>query len=309
MKFSIYFICALFILVISGCAGSPPLSPLPRDDFADIQSTLPTPVPVDLSPPGDDIYRVGPGDILLIKVYEEPELSGRFSVSRKDSIYWSWIGEVKVSGMSLERITEELVSILKNDYIRDPLIKVDMGEYHSQVVYFFGNVADSGVTRLGENKSLLHNFLQAGGPKTWGDSRITILRNTPVDGASRKVEVGLQSLLKGEVDINLGDRDIITVTSPDAGMGFFGEDRVYVLGAVVNPRALIWREKMTALDALMGAGGLSEDASGNGARLIRGAGEEKQQYELRMDDIMDGERQTNYILLPGDQIIVPESFF
>jgi polysaccharide export outer membrane protein len=66
---------------------------------------------------------------------------------------------------------------------------------------------------------------------------------------------------------------------------------------------------MTALDALMGTGGLTEDASGNGARLIRGSGAEKQEYELRLDDIMDGERGTNLILLPGDQIIVPESFF
>ena len=123
------------------------------------------------------------------------------------------------------------------------------------------------------------------------------------------MEVGLQALLRGDADIVLGDRDIITITSPDTGMGFFGEDRVYVVGAVVNPRALIWREKMTALDAIMGAGGLNEDASGNGARLIRGTGEEKQEYKLRLNDIMEGERETNFILLPGDQIIVPESFF
>ena len=309
MKVGLYFLYGLFIMVISGCAGSPRVSPSPPTTSPEVQTPLPTPLPIAVLRAGDDIYRIGPGDVLSIKVYGEPELSGEFSVSIKGSISWSWIGEVSVSGMSLEEIPEKLSAILKRDYIREPLIKVDIGEYHSQVVYFFGNVFQPGVARLGENKSLLQNFLQAGGPKSWGDSRITVLRTNPDDAADRKVEVGLQALLRGEVDVTLGDRDIITVTAPDAGVGFFGEDRVYVVGAVVNPRALIWREKMTALDALMGTGGLTEDASGNGARLIRGSGAEKQEYELRLDDIMDGERGTNLILLPGDQIIVPESFF
>lgn len=309
MKYGVGFLYGLCIMIIAGCTGAPRVYPPPNDDSAEVQTALPTPVPMAVSRAGDDIYRIGPRDVLSIQVYQEPELSGEFSVSPKGGISWSWIGEVEVSGLALEQIPEKLAGILKRDYIREPLIKVDIGEYHSQVVYFFGNIAHPGVARLGENKSLLQNLLLAGGPKTWGDSRITILRMNPVDGVDRKVEVGLQALLRGEVDIILGDRNIITVTSPDVGMGFFGEDRVYVVGAVVNPRALIWREKMTALDALMAAGGLNEDASGNGARLIRGAGEEKQEYELRLDDIMDGERESNLILLPGDQIIVPESFF
>jgi len=312
MKYGINLLLALLIVVIAGCAGTPGLPPPPPSvDNAPGPTPTATPLvaPRVISPVTDNIYTIGPGDILSIQVYEEPELSGRFNVSSKGVISWSWIGNVAVDGLTLEEIKDKLSGILTRDYIRRPLIKVDIGEYHSQVVYFFGNVDRPGVTRLSENKSLLQSFLQVGGPKTWGDCQITILRSKPDAGESRKIEVGLQALLKGENDIALKDRDIVTVASPDAEIGIFSDDRVYVVGAVVNPRAIIWREKMTALDALMSAGGLTEDASGNGARLIRGAGEEKQEYELKLDDILDGQRDTNVTLAPGDQIIVPESFF
>ncbi|MEA1928963.1 MAG: polysaccharide biosynthesis/export family protein [Candidatus Auribacterota bacterium] len=314
MRYGIHYLCGLLILMAAGCSGGPSLQSPPAP--AEV-ATSPTPAPtsgllpraVDLVSPSKEIYLIGPGDVLSVHVYEEPELSGRFSVSRKGMITWSWIGEVKVAGLSLESIKSKLSDILTRDYIRRPMIKVDIEEYHSQVVYFFGNVVHPGVNRLGENKSLLQSFLQAGGPKNWGDCQITILRNKPNAGESRKEEVGLQALLRGEADILLKDCDIVTVGSPEAGIGIFADDRVYVVGAVINPRAIIWREKMTALDVLMSAGGLTESASGNGARLIRGVGEEKKEYELRLDDILDGERRTNVILLPGDQIIIPESFF
>ena len=300
----------VFLLMawLAGGCGSPPLPPTQPWG-----GSTPTPTPPSgeigsFSAGGEkDIYRLGPGDIIKIKVYEEPDISGNFRVSKAGQISWSWVGKIKVAGDSIVQISQHLEEILRQNYIRRPRIEVQVAEYHSQVVYFFGNIANPGVARLGDNKSLLQNLLLAGGPRVWGDSRITILKNQA--GGNRKIQVSLQSLLRGEKDVLLENRDIVTVAAAEAGGSLISENRVYVVGAVHSPTSIPWKENMTALDALMEAHGLAENASGNRARLVRGQGEEKIDYRLRLDDILDGDKDKNILLLPGDQIIVPESFF
>lgn len=288
----------------AGCASPPP----PPSQSSAGPSASPETGAAPITGSGaEDIYRIGSGDILKIEVYDEPDISGNFRVAPEGTISWSWVGKVKVGGESIVQINQRLEGILKENYIRRPRIEARVAEYHSQVVYFFGNVANPGVARLGENKSLLQNLLLTGGPRIWGDSRITILKNR--EGESRKFQVSLQALLRGERDILLGNRDIVTVAAVETGGSLISENHVYVIGAVSSPISIPWRENMTALDALMEAHGLAENASGNRARLVRGQGEDKKEYRLKLDDILDGDKDKNILLLPGDQIIVPESFF
>lgn len=299
------------MIAAAGCAGPEtelPAESVPLEGEEAIVAFSPGPTP----PPwfgGENVYRVGSGDVLKVTVYGEPDLTGLFRISPEGTISWSWVGDVRVARMTETEILEELKGILIRDYIRRPRVDLTIAEYQSQVVYFFGNVRNPGIRRLGDNRSLLASFLQTGGPKVWGESMIGILRSYPDKEAQDQISVSLQALLSGERDILLQDQDIITVSAPEGVAAFTGEDRVYVLGAVNSPGSFRWTEQMTALDALLEAGGLAEYASGNRTRLVRGQGEEKTETRVLLKDILGGEREKNVNLLPGDQLIVPESWF
>ncbi len=314
MKTVTLFLIALvgFPLVFSGCSQLPH-----APDSTDWTEMTGQPEGGAPSPPsdarvfwkgGENIYRVGPGDILKITVYGEPDISGHFKISREGTISWSWVGEIEVAGLSAAEIGENLKKILVRDYIRQPRIETEVAEYRSQIVYFFGNVNSPGISRLGEKRSLLTNLLQAGGPRVWGDGTIGILRTDAETGEQRQIMVSLKSLLRGEEDILLKNKDIITVSAPDAKEAFISGNRVYIVGAVNNPGSFPWQDNMTALDALMRGGGLSDYAAGNRSRVVRGQGEKKKEYRVEFEEILEGEKDKNINLLPGDLIIVPESW-
>lgn len=83
---------------------------------------------------------------------------------------------------------------------------------------------------------------------------------------------------------------------------------VRVMGAVKNPMSVPYRPRMTVLDAMVAADGLTEFAAGNRAVLVRGdqAGGEDV-YRLRLQDLLtDADLSANAPVRPGDVIMVPE---
>ena len=94
--------------------------------------------------------------------------------------------------------------------------------------------------------------------------------------------------------------------------GFVGtyKEQVRVVGEATEPQAISYRANMTLLDAMIEVGGLTEFASGNRATLVRAEDGAQKQYRLRIGDLIkDGDISANVYLLPGDVIIIPESFF
>ena len=60
----------------------------------------------------------------------------------------------------------------------------------------------------------------------------------------------------------------------------------------------------------LAAGGLSEYAAGNRARLVRGEGAAREETRIRLGDVLQGRTDAaNIELRDGDIIVVPESFF
>lgn len=86
--------------------------------------------------------------------------------------------------------------------------------------------------------------------------------------------------------------------------------RVRVTGAVKSPQSLAYRDGMTVLDLVLLAGGPSEFASGNKAKLYRKVNGEIKVYPVKLDDLINnGEVETNYTLQPSDIVTVPERSF
>lgn len=94
--------------------------------------------------------------------------------------------------------------------------------------------------------------------------------------------------------------------------GFVGpfNQQIRVVGEAADPRAIQFSEKMTVLDVMIAVGGLTEFASGNSAKIIRADGKGQHEYRVRLDDLIkDGDISANVDMLPGDILIIPQSFF
>src|SRR6266550_2801595 len=85
---------------------------------------------------------------------------------------------------------------------------------------------------------------------------------------------------------------------------------VKVVGQVVHPQALPYREGMTVLDAVLAVGGLSQFASGNRARIVRVEHGQQTVIKVRLTDLVNGgDVGENVLLKPGDVLVVPQSLF
>lgn len=87
-------------------------------------------------------------------------------------------------------------------------------------------------------------------------------------------------------------------------------NQVRVIGQAAKPAALQYREKMTALDVMIAVGGLTDYAAGNRASIVRTVDGKQQQLRVRLESLIrDGDIGANVEMLPGDVLIIPESYF
>ncbi len=86
--------------------------------------------------------------------------------------------------------------------------------------------------------------------------------------------------------------------------------QVRVIGEATEPLAIPYRDGLTVLDLMIATKGLTRYAAGNSALLVRDAGGKRETYRLRLADLIkDGEIDQNVALLPGDTVIIPQSYF
>lgn len=140
------------------------------------------------------------------------------------------------------------------------------------------------------------------------DGRITIplVRDLPAVG---KTATQLQEEISAQL-VQYIEQPIVSVIVNEFNSTF--DQQIRVVGSTAQPASLPYRANMTALDAMIAVGGLSEFASGNRAKLLRINRETGKQteYRLRLGDLLKrGDSSANVMLRPGDTIIIPESRF
>jgi len=95
----------------------------------------------------------------------------------------------------------------------------------------------------------------------------------------------------------------------DGFEGTFGQS-IRVVGEATEPAALPYRHNMTVMDAMISVGGLTIFAAGNRSIIVRQEAGEEKHYAVRLDDLLkEGDISANASLLPGDILIIPQSWF
>ena len=86
--------------------------------------------------------------------------------------------------------------------------------------------------------------------------------------------------------------------------------QVKVIGQVLHPQAVPYRQGMTVIDAVLAVGGLTQFAAGNRARVVRNVNGKPQEFKIKLAAILNnGDMSQNMALQPGDVVVVPETLF
>ena len=122
---------------------------------------------------------------------------------------------------------------------------------------------------------------------------------TPEELAA-KIEAGLLSYVKAP--------NVTVILTSLQGHEFLS--RISITGSVGKNRSMSYHQGMTVLDAILEAGSVDLYADANNTKLHRRTENGIVSYDIRLKDILeDGDMRTNVLLMPGDMITVPESYF
>src|SRR5262249_52769655 len=102
------------------------------------QAPAPKPPPAHVTPQPN--YQIGPQDELKITVFDAYGLTGIYRVGDDGFISFPLLGRISVGGLTLTETQEKVRQLLKNGYIRDPQVRVDIQEYKSQSIFVSGEV-------------------------------------------------------------------------------------------------------------------------------------------------------------------------
>ena len=103
-------------------------------------------------------------------------------------------------------------------------------------------------------------------------------------------------------------RDPVVTVIVTSFVGPYSE-QIRVVGEAAKPQFLPFKQKMTVLDVMIAAGGLTDFADGNKATIVRAADGNKR-YTVRLNDLLKrGDISANVEMLPGDILIIPQSWF
>ena len=247
---------------------------------------------------GED-YRIGPGDVLAITVWDNKDLDQKVFVRPDGKISLSLLGEVDADG----RKVAELAATLSEMYgktVKGAQVVVDVTDIRSRAIYFLGGVSKPGPLQLTQDLTLLQAIALVGGLSPGVDlgSGATLLRG------DKAIPVNFVKLFqKADLSENIKVQPGDTIVVP---MPLF----VYLQGEVKTPGGMRYTKDLTILKAIVQAGGFTPLAAPKRVHLLRGSGEKKQIMDVNVSEIMAGEEKAPDVRLePDDIITVPQRLF
>ena len=247
-------------------------------------------------------YRLGPGDIVDILVFEVEELSKPAVLAPDGTVMLPLAGAVELAGLTVREAAERLRVCYAGSLIRNPQISVAVREYHSRPVAVLGAVNKPGVYTLQEPRRLSDLIALAAGLAPDAGSEISIARPLAA-GGERTLTTATRDLLEAAAGhtANPWIEAHDTVRVAKAGM-------ICVVGEVGRAGGfpLPHQGPITVLRALSLAEGLRRTSAPQRARILRAAPACRQEIPARLADILAG-KAPDLPLEPNDILFVPDS--
>lgn len=336
-------ICMLLGLVLGLSAKSISAQEIPRE----VAPQRPAIAPVaDPNNSDDDSYRVGPGDLIDVRVFGHPELGRETRISNQGTIRLPFLDEIQIACMTENQIAKLIVEKFKK-YLRDPQIDVFVKEYKSQPVAVIGSVATPGRFQLQRRVRLLELLTFSGGPNLNSGGIVHVIRGSAPDFCEMQNGDGVTVAVSGVVpveksspvatttekgitlhfdplvqsaqdqgvlmsynikDVLLGLPESNPYIRPGDIISVPETDQVFITGQIVKPGPISMRTQMTLLQALGMAGGFMPEAARHRVRVIRQDPSTKirEEFLFNVDHIRQ-KKAEDIVLQPNDVVDVPAS--
>ncbi len=277
-------------------------------------------------------YKIGIGDILMIRVFGHVELGGEYPVNNHGNIRLPFFEEMPASCRSELEVATEIAEKLRR-YLRNPQVDVIVKEYRSQPVSVIGAIVHPSRFQLQRRARLLEIIANAGGPSPNAGTTVFVIHNPEQSACGRDTtddvdkprventsgEAGatpgvatevagpllstykLRDLMTGSLDVNhyVQPGDVISI--PEA-------DKVYITGEVLRPGPVALTGGLTLLTAISHAGGFLGEADKNGVRIIRPGPDGKRLETIVRGGDIEKRKIDDPLLQANDLIHVPSSF-
>jgi polysaccharide biosynthesis/export protein len=267
-------------------------------------------------PAATDIrYRIGPGDVLEVRVARAPELS-------RDAVRVDQGGNIRMPMLDIdipaacqtEGELSQNIAKLYRKYKNDPHVDVFVKEFQSQPVAVIGAVHSAAQFKMQRQVKLLELISLAGGPTDSAGQTIQIVHagggpicqqsggsGTDTSDSSAFVTFKLLDTLHGLPEANpfVQPGDIVSVPLAD---------QVFVLGNVLKPSAIPLKEPLTVSHAIAIAGGAAPSTKKDKIRILRQLPGSTQKQEIFVDlTAIEKNKAVDVALLPNDVVDVPIS--
>lgn len=240
-------------------------------------------------------YLLGPEDVLDFSVWNHPDLNKRVVVRSDGFISLPLIGELEVTGLQTEEVTERAEKLLE-EYIQSPKVTISVVEFKKIGVSVMGAVLHSGALKVEPGTKLLEVLATAGiQEETALLEEVSLTRNNTV------LKINVARLLRegGHQNYEMKSGDVIYIPVINR--------EVYILGEVVRPGGYTIEEDTTPADILAMAGGPTDRADLEKVQIIRRDGK-GESFTVNLENYLshNGDRKVVYVQ-DGDVIQVLET--
>jgi polysaccharide export outer membrane protein len=250
-------------------------------------------------------YRLGPRDLVEIKVLEVPELNVERRVSEGGQLSLPILGEIAAGGLTEDQLARRISERLRERYMNIANVSVVIREFANKPVSVLGAVQRPGSLTISGRWTLLQAISAAGGLTERAGERIQILRRK-ADGQAEVISVTVADLFGNSAEtwnLPIIPSDVINIP-PRSSV------KVYCLGEVNQPAELAFDsdDRISLLSAIAKAGGVTDRASNRILVKRRGPDGADQEQEYNYRRIINGD-DPDPRLMADDVVIVLMSFF
>jgi len=164
--------------------------------------------------PESELARIGPGDMLVITVYQEDDLNAKVTVDGKGNVSLPLLGSVKVGGSTTDDAAATVRDLYGKDYLVNPQVTVAVTERAKRRFTVLGQVSRPGVYEFPPNEAV--NLLQAiatggGYTRLASPSKVTLQRQEGVGTRTIKLDAQAMSRDPEAAPFQVLPDDVITV--------------------------------------------------------------------------------------------------
>jgi polysaccharide export outer membrane protein len=192
-------IAVLLLTLFATLGAAAPQQPAP--DAAAPKPAAPAPV-------DNKTYQIGPEDVLLIRVWREPELSGTFTVRPDGRISLPLVNEIQAAPSTPEELAAAIAKGL-GKYMNQPEVSVSVQQINSKKYFIIGEVVRPGPYPLTVKMTVLEALTNAGNFRDFANpKKIIILRK------GQRLKFNYKDVIKGkkpEQNVTLENGDQIIV--------------------------------------------------------------------------------------------------